>query len=226
MVCRPIWRSPESAKRKHVESRVGDAALPAPMADLEEGEIEEGELPSEEPEVINLCMLTLVYEKYHVRYVACYFCSISPKVACMLTPATPQAPQEQLQATPRLPSEETATPLEDTSLSGSAFGRDERSSVVRPALAKQHAAQILDSRSAPAPAQHELRSRGSAGAFFRPGLLEALPTARVPLLSTSIPLSDRCLPTSCDHDIAPFERPMYSCRHLEGFNSTVASQWC
>lgn len=31
------------------------------MADLEEGEIEEGELPTEEPEVITLCMLTLVY---------------------------------------------------------------------------------------------------------------------------------------------------------------------
>ena len=31
---------------------MGDGALPAQMADLEEGEIEEGELPSEEPEVI------------------------------------------------------------------------------------------------------------------------------------------------------------------------------
>ena len=80
MVCRPVWRSPKSAKRGHVGSRVGDAALPAPMADLEEGEIEEGELPSEEPEVIALCMLTLMYERSHVRYVACLFCSIPPKI--------------------------------------------------------------------------------------------------------------------------------------------------
>ena len=60
MVCRPVWRSPKSAKRGHVGSRVGDAAMPAHMADLEEGEIEEGELSTEEPEVITSCMLTLV----------------------------------------------------------------------------------------------------------------------------------------------------------------------
>ena len=50
----------KSAKRGHVGSRVGDAAMPAHMADLEEGEIEEGELSTEEPEVITSCMLTLV----------------------------------------------------------------------------------------------------------------------------------------------------------------------
>ena len=69
-------------KRRHVESRVGDAALPAPMADLEEGEIEEGELPSEEPEVIMLCMLTLTYEKCHVRYI-CVFLPLNFTESCL-----------------------------------------------------------------------------------------------------------------------------------------------
>ena len=186
---------------------MGDAALSAPMADLEEGEIEEGELPSEEPEVIMLCMLTLTYERCYVRCVACSFCSISPKVACVLTPATLQAPQEQLQATPRWPSEKTATPLEDTSILNSASARDDESSAPQTTQAKQHAAQSLATSSAIVPAQHELRSRGSNGAYSRPGPLEALPPAHASLSSTSIPLSDRCLPADSGRHIAPFTVP-------------------
>ena len=45
----------------NVGFREVEAALPAHMADLEEGEIEEGELPAEEPEVIIFCVLTLTH---------------------------------------------------------------------------------------------------------------------------------------------------------------------